>query len=284
MVESASGSLSQPAQIFLGIVLITIGVTIAFASQTPLITQPDEDIFKLTNPATEATATWLRQQDGMVMVNVPAGVFVMGSPDDDPLADADEKPERRLDLARFWIDRTEVTNAQYRLCVTEGRCPASVFQDDLTYNQPNQPVVGVPWEAAATYCAWVGARLPTEAEWEKAARGADGRKFPWGDAPPTCEYAVISSHGQTGCGRGSQAWPVGSKPAGVSPYGALDMIGNVWEWTATDYDEFSKVLKGGSWLYEGRNVRAAYRYFNPPEVTIQAIGFRCAMNNPIEEP
>ena len=184
------------------------------------------------------------------MVYVPAGEFVMGSPEGQ--GDADEHPQRRVYLAAYWIDKLPVTVAEYRKFTrATGRkmplAPEWGWKDD-------HPVVNVTWEEAAAYAAWSGKRLPTEAEWEKAARGTDGRVYPWGNVwdPGKCSNAHNSRTTQ----------PVGSYPAGASPYGALDMAGNVWQWCADWYGPYQstsirrptgpisgrhRALRGGSW-------------------------------------
>jgi formylglycine-generating enzyme required for sulfatase activity len=171
---------------------------------------------------------------------VPAGEFSMGRNGGD---DPDENPAHTVNLSEFWIDKTEVTNAMYAMCVTDGKCSpprkTSFYLSETTaidnYYGSSQyadhPVVYVSWESANNYCTWTGKRLPTEAEWEKAARGTDGRLFPWGSDAPTCERAKSFDCPPTG------AIKVGSLPSGVSPYGALDMVGNVWEWVADFYSE-----------------------------------------------
>jgi formylglycine-generating enzyme required for sulfatase activity len=225
------------------------------------------------------------------MVYVPAGEFLMGSTDGDPEAGDDEKPQHTAYLDAFWIDQTEVTNAQFRKCVEAGRCQAPTTCDwgEPTYNdgsKADHPVVCVDWNQANAYCQWAGARLPTEAEWEKAARGEDGRTYPWGDSTPACNKAQY--HGCDG-----HSVPVGSTVAGASPYGALGMAGNVWEWVAdwynSDYYTNStannpkgpnsgafRVLRGGSWYDLWDNVRAADRNYGNPSSRSKAFGFRCA--------
>ena len=216
-----------------------------------------------TSTAVASSTVQLRPIDKMQMVYVPAGEFLMGSLPD--TGNSSERPQHVVYLDSYWIDRTEVTNAQYRLCVNAGICSAPGCWKEKDFSDDDQPVVCVDWVQAHTYCQWAGVRLPTEAEWEKAARGLDGRTYPWGEQPPSCLYAVMNEGGK-GCGA-EKPWPVGSKLKGASPYGALDMAGNVWEWVAdwyaADYYQDSpvrnpagpssgldKVLRGGSWSGE----------------------------------
>jgi formylglycine-generating enzyme required for sulfatase activity len=242
-------------------------------------------------PATASAGdTWARPADGMVMVYVPAGEFLMGGADADDQADGDEKPQHSVYLDAFWIDRTEVTNAQFGNCVAAGACqaPVTCSWGEPTYGdggKADHPVVCVAWDQAQAYCRWAGARLPTEAEWEKAARGTEGQRFPWGDGIPDCHKAQYSScEGRT--------LPVGSKAAGASPYGALDMTGNALEWVADwfarDYYANSpehnppgsasgpgRVQRGGGWHLDWRYLRAARRGYNHPANRDHFTGFRC---------
>jgi formylglycine-generating enzyme required for sulfatase activity len=236
-------------------------------------------------PAPAAEAPQTRSADGMAMVYVPAGTFPMGSADSDPDAQYEERPQHQVTLDAFWIDRTEVTNAHYARCVAAGACQKSALADDGRFNGADYPVVGVAWQAAADYCRWAGGRLPSEAEWEYAARGPEGRIYPWGD---TFDGSKVSSAGSAD-GYEYTA-PVGSFPAGASWVGALDMAGNVYEWANNWYDEYSsepqvnpagpssgqtRVLRGGGWYDTSESVRAAYRHGNSPDDPIDAFGFRC---------
>jgi formylglycine-generating enzyme required for sulfatase activity len=270
----------------------TVAATLVLPTKLPEPTRPPPTTQPTPTPI--IVVTRVSEKDGMVMVHVPVGEFLMGSADSDKDAQSDEKPQHTVYLDAFWIDRTEVTNAQYKKCVQAGACKASGFASDSKYNADNQPVVGVSWDAAQAYCQWAGRQLPTEVQWEKAARGAqaDGRIYPWGNQPTTCEYAVMNDGSGNGCGKGDAPWPVGSKPQGASPYGALDMAGNVWEWVADWYDEKyyassppknppgpssgqDRVLRGGSWYNGQAGARAASRGRNSPGDRYNNVGFRC---------
>jgi len=223
---------------------------------------------------------------GMEMVYIPAGNFLMGS----ELSDRNQRPQHKVFLDAFWIDQTEVTNAQYQECVKEGACgsPHEVdYFKDSKYN--NHPIIYVSWDEAQTFCAWAGKRLPTEAEWEKTARGDDGRTYPWGNLKPNSSLTNYFDNK-----KGSSE--VGSYPAGASPYGAMDMAGNVWEWTADWYSpeyykispvrnpmgpEFGekRVVRGGSWFSLTEIVvRTYFRKASNPEIQNYTTGFRCAWN------
>jgi formylglycine-generating enzyme required for sulfatase activity len=171
----------------------------------------------------------ISSRDGAEMVLVPAGEVWMGSDDDDAVDD--ERPRHRVPLPTYYIDKFPVTNVQYRRFLEATRHPDPKYWTDPKFNEPNQPVVGVSWLDAQAYCGWASKRLPTEAEWEKAARGTDGRKYPWGD-----KWDPARANSEDG-GPGKPT-PVGSYPQGVSPYGAHDMAGNVWEWTSSLYKPY----------------------------------------------
>jgi len=227
--------------------------------------------------------------DGAVLLFIPAGPFVMGSANNDLAAQANEKPQTTIFLNAYWIDQTEVTNAHYAQCVQDGLCiePASA-----NYPLPkfaDHPVTNVDWSQAKLYCTWAKRRLPTEAEWEKAARGLDGAIWPWGNKSPDETFANFAINGTQ---------PVGSFAKGASrAYGALDMAGNVWEWVndwyVGDYyktmptdnppgprDGVSnlRVVRGGSWGTNVSSIRAANRNGNAPTEQRSTIGFRCAVD------
>jgi len=233
--------------------------------------------------------------DGMPLHYVFEGEFTMGSDD----GEEDEKPVHTVDLDGFWIDETEVTNEMYAMCVRDGNCNQP---SDITYyedtNYANHPVVFVSWYDAQEYCSWADRRLPTEAEWEKAARGRlEGKKYPWGDESPVCEQ---------GAENGAQYGPTYSdcvgdmahvKSFGKNGFGLYDMAGNVWEWVADWYDDSyysnspllnpsgpdsgqKRVLRGGSWANDKYLMRSAYRNRSDPAVMDADFGFRCAMDAP----
>ena len=224
------------------------------------------------------------------MVLVPGGEFTMGS----PAGDADEQPAHRVLVDSFFMDKYEVTVRQYGVFLQEagGDRPSEWKTMNKTANQ-NRPVMGVDWADAARYCKWAGKRLPTEAEWEKAARGTDGRLYPWGNDPPTPLHA---NFGKTGSNDHGSLAPVGTLEHGKSPYGIYDMAGNVWEWVSDWYDDAYyknsppqnpagpsmggfKVIRGGSWASGPRNLRSADRYWDPPSFrSLYFPGFRCAKN------
>jgi formylglycine-generating enzyme required for sulfatase activity len=216
------------------------------------------------------------------VVVVPGGAFSMGSEEE-----ADERPIRRVHLPTFYIDRTEVTREEYAECVAAAACPPRSGLES-SGARARLPVTEVSWDDAATYCRFVGARLPTEAEWEKAARGTDGRVYPWGDELDCSRGNFGNFEGEGRCptnpGRPS---PVGSFVAGASPYGALDLAGNVWEWVADTYADLSRkassgprpnlrVVRGGACCSMFGLPRAANRVAFPSDYRDVDLGFRCA--------
>jgi len=262
-----------------------ITATVEPATPTPAHTStplPTED------PAPRIGSTQVSPKDGIVLVYVPAGEFLMGSEN----GEDDEKPQHRVTLDAYWIDQTEVTNGMYAKCVAAGACAPPKETGSSTrsnYYDDNQfadyPVIYVDWNQANDYCGWAGRRLPTEAEWEKAARGTDGRSYPWGEGID-CDKANYS-----GCGVGDTT-TVGSYLQGASVYGALDMAGNAWEWVADWYSDTYyirspsenpqgpdsgqfHVLRGGSWIIEGWNLRSSNRYRYNPVNRYYNFGFRC---------
>ena len=211
------------------------------------------------------------------MVHVPAGPFLFGSDD----GDADERPRRRLSTSAFEIDRTEVTRADYARCVAARRCkPVPAALAGPADADPQLPVTFVAWADAQAYCRYAGGRLPTEAEWEKAARGTDGREYPWGDEA-ACERANWGNfEGEGPCAGRNPGRPVavGKYPTGASPYGVQDLGGNVWEWVADKYedDPGRRVVRGGSCCSYFVGPRAANRNAWATDHRDADLGFRCA--------
>ena len=240
------------------------------------------------------------------MVLIPEGKFTMGSDQDEP----GERPAHLVYLDSYYIDRYEVTNAQFTdflnavgettsdlgetLIDLHGRDVwirrwGSTFE--LTLQEyANHPVIQVSWYGARSYCEWASMRLPTEAEWEKAARGSDGRTYPWGEDLPAdrANYGFDGIYGDIGGVK-----PVASYPHGASPYGVHDMAGNVWEWVWDWWDRTyytrsqlrnpqgpevgaNKVLRGGSWMLPKRYLRSSFRFGLVPTGTLRYVGFRCA--------
>jgi len=270
--------------------------------------------------ATRASETTTRERDGAEMITVPAGPFVRGVP---RVARALRDVERKtVELPAFRIDRDEVTVARYRRCYAEGGCkppsvdgepdPATVSEDSETTpklrgcnwgvaGRDKHPINCVDYAGARAYCAWVGARLPTELEWEKAARGGDARRYPWGVWDRTCKRLVWDSGNSIptrGCSKRSTA-EVGTYPGGDSPFGVHDMAGNVWEWVGGMYVEGEYadpqtdatlapgqaygVVRGGGWGRDdgdalAHDVTTRFMWFK--EHRIEGVGFRCAMGAP----
>jgi len=233
-------------------------------------------------------------KDGATLVYVPAGKFTMGSDS----GDYDQIPVHEIHLNAFWIDQKEVTNKQYAACVSGGGCipPADTSSSShISYYGDAQfdefPVINVDWNQAHAYCSWAGRELPTEAQWEKAARGTDGRKYPWGNDSPDSSF--LNSMGNIG-----DTTKTGSYENGKSFYGAYDMAGNVWEWVNDWYDDAyyqnsprsnplgpnsgqARVLRGGSWSSFDFDARSANRYGAKPTATgLGNFGFRCAISLP----
>ena len=208
----------------------------------------------------EERASWPNwRKIGIEMVTVPAGEFLYG------------EDKQRVCLPEYRLARTLVTNAQYKEFVdaTGRAAPLHWEEGRIPAGKDDHPVVCVSWNNAQAFCDWAGCRLPTEREWEKGARGADGREYPWGDTweENRCNSWQSEIRATT---------PVGRYPQGASPYGLLDMAGNAWEWCQDWYDAGRNVLRGGSWLEGPRWVRAAFRGMNDPARWDFFIGFRCA--------
>ncbi len=263
-----------------------------------------------------ASAAWTPPSsafEGMALV--PAGPFTMGA---DEGGEPDEHPAHTVTLPAFYLDLTEVTNEAYHACILEGLCPppdpknaaANRFGPDARFRGPRQPASSLGWDSARAYCAWVKKRLPTEAEWEKAARGPDARKYPWGNEEPSASRGVFG---------GAVTGEVGAHPTGAGPYGHLDLAGNVWEWVEDIYDPYAyqragaaagkggtceealsalaelrslgkrgftgsnpipteceHVLRGGAFNYSAPGLRSSNRVHHPGRFHLVMSGFRCA--------
>ena len=213
-------------------------------------------------------------------VTIPAGVFTQGS----TKGEEDERPARKVTLKAFAIDRTEVTRGDYGACVAAHKCKAVVAPDAKAAGAGEDadklPVTGVDWNDAQAYCRFAGGRLPTEAEWEKAARGTDGREYPWGEDADCARGNWGNFEGEGPCAERNPGRPVavGTYASGASPYGVLDLGGNVWEWVADKYDEDPKrrVVRGGSCCSYFVGPRSANRNAWAPEHRDGDLGFRCA--------
>jgi formylglycine-generating enzyme required for sulfatase activity len=259
----------------------------------------------------ENGSTRVSEIDQMEQVYVPSGEFIMGSNDIEAKVTLEggraypEIPVNTVYLDGYWIDKYEVTTSQYALCVEAGVCQPPYLSSSETrpkyYGNPeyaNYPVIWVNWHMARAYCEWAGRRLPTEAEWEKAARGTDGRKYPWGNEPVSGERANFCD---VNCPRTianelyddgyADTSPVGNYPAGASPYGAMDMSGNVWEWIGTLIRDYpydpndgredldangERVWRGGPWSNGYWWMRSAVRYRSIPSYWYVNLGIRCA--------
>ena len=272
------------------------------ATVEPTATEPEVPV---------AGATRVAEIDQMVQVYVPAGEFIMGSDDVEAKVKLEggraypEIPLHTNYTDGYWIDKYEVTTSQYALCVDAGVCQHPYKTSSETrpsyYGDPeyaDYPVIWVSWYMATQYCDWAGRRLPTEAEWEKASRGTDGRKYPWGNDPVSGERANFCD---TNCPREianhnfddgyADTSPVGNYPAGASPYGAMDMSGNVWEWTSSIIEPYpydpndgredpdvykERVWRGGPWSNGYWWLRSSVRYRSIPSYWYVNLGFRCA--------
>jgi formylglycine-generating enzyme required for sulfatase activity len=261
--------------------------TVTKPAETP--TKPAETVTKPAETSSARPAALgigsrsVNPKDGAEMCWVPEGEFIMGSSN----GDDDEKPKRTVYLDGFWMYKHEVTVAQYRrFCAETGR----KMPDPPSWGwKEDHPIVNVSWDDAQAYADWAGVQLPTEAQWEKAARGTDGRTFPWGDTfDPSKAVCSVAPRKE------KSTAPVGSIPSGASPYGCLDMSGNVWEWCSDWYDggyyarapnrnpenrraSTDRVQRGGSWYFGFTDhKRASYRDRCPPDIANVISGFRCS--------
>jgi len=295
-------TLPPPASTVILATEIATATLSATGTAVPSITAPAATVAASATSTATATAsgtlvagaTEMAKTDGMVLVYVPAGNFLMGSVDGDPLARGNEKPQHTVMVDAFWIDQTEVTNAQYRACLAAQACTnpqgfnsstrADYFHDE---KYANYPVVWVNWIQAGQYCTWAGRRLLSESEWEKAARGDDGRLYPWGNEPPDNTLLNFNLAAK-------DTTAVGSFPNGASPYGAFDLAGNVVEWVdGYYYDSYFtvvsnkitptpsfrggvRILRSSSWGDVVADIRAAARRYSIAQGNaFNDVGFRC---------
>ena len=241
-------------------------------------------------PALPPLPVTITGNDGAPMVLVPAGEFTMGSEQ----GDDDEQPVHRVVLDRFYLDTFEVTNGRFAKFVAaiQSEPPWGFADQETPVVQAERPVRWVNWLEATGYCLWAGKRLPSEAEWEKAARGTDGRTYPWGNEPPTAAHAVF------GLKEGDETVsPIGNRDAGSSPYGVHDLAGNLYEWVTDWYDDAfytqsvpsnprgpvegtAKVQRGGSYINSPYRLRSAFRTKSDPTEHDPHVGFRCAQDAP----
>jgi formylglycine-generating enzyme required for sulfatase activity len=273
--------------VILSLVLSSCNNTTAPPSPSATLSPSATPSMNASVSSSEIGSTWVRPADGMIMVYVPEGDFTMGGTNASWV-----KPVHKVTLDAYWIDQTEVTNAMYEKCVQAGACQNPGVTKSLTrqtyYGDPqydSYPVIMVRWDDADAYCTWAGARLPTEAEWEKAARGPDGNSWPW-------VYYSTSNHLENYNNNYGDTKAVGSYPDGVSPYGALDMAGNVAEyvsdWWSDTYNNSPafnpqgpstgqyKIYRGGSYADPDYMTKPSWRNSSDPLAGSWNIGFRCA--------
>jgi serine/threonine protein kinase len=258
--------------------------------QVPNVLVPSAETPKVTSTTyVSPDSNIISPIDGMELVFVPAGDFLMGSTEE--IGYANEHPQHTVYLDGYWIDKTEVTNGMYAKCVEDSICTAPSSKTSLThesyFGNPTfnlYPVINVSWDQASNYCQWAGRALPTEAQWEKAARGVEGRIYPWGNTILNQSMANYWTRDTV---------QVANYPEGASPYGVLDMAGNVWEWVADWYGEnyYTEsprenptgpitgdyhVVKGGSFYHNETYIRSALRSLYLSTTSQPYIGFRCA--------
>ena len=241
-------------------------------------------------PALPKFPATITGKDGAPMVLVPAGEFTMGSDE----GDDDEQPVHRVFLDNFYLDIFEVTNGRFAKFVAaiQSEPPWGFADQETPVVRADHPVRWVNWLEATGYCLWAGKRLPTEAEWEKAARGPEGRVYPWGNEPPTPAHAVF------GLKEGAETVsPIGNRDLGRSPYGIHDLAGNLYEWVADWYDETiyttqptinprgpvegtTKGQRGGSYINSPYRLRTSFRTKSDPTEHDPHVGFRCAQDAP----
>jgi formylglycine-generating enzyme required for sulfatase activity len=297
----------SPTSIVLRLKTPTVTLRVNTATVQPAVT--NTSVSKITPTATGLPAGRVHESgeiqkspvDGAFLIYIPAGLFLQGASTTDTFAQANEKPQHAVTLNAFWIDQNKVTNKMYRTCEMDHGCstpqkiPWPVLGDAKGYYTnsafDDYPVVNVTWDQAYTYCSWAGRRLPTEAEWEKAARGTDGRLYPWGSATPDNKHLNFATHV-------SHTSQVGKYPDGVSPYGVMEMVGNTFEWVSDFYDALyysysppsnptgpvisgsnTRVIRGISWGVDNHLARVTSRSGKWNLSFDEQTGFRCAGNS-----
>ncbi|MCX5722632.1 MAG: SUMF1/EgtB/PvdO family nonheme iron enzyme [Nitrospirae bacterium] len=251
---------------------------------------PPSGVGAAPKPAGVQPPAEITGKDGVPMMLVPAGEFTMGS----DKGDDDEQPVHRVFLDSFYMDKFEVTNGRFAKFVEaiQSEPPWGFADKETPVVRSDRPVRWVNWMEAFGYCLWAGKRLPTEAEWEKAARGTDGRVYPWGNDQPTAAHAVF------GLKEGADmVAPIGNRDKGKSPYGVHDLAGNLYEWVTDWYDEqfytknpainprgpvegTAKVQRGGSYINNSYRLRSSFRTKGDPTEHDPNVGFRCAEDAP----
>jgi formylglycine-generating enzyme required for sulfatase activity len=288
---------------FISLTLLVVGVVMKATSggHPPTTTTPSSTPSAATGttaapPSTAPSATAAGVAEDMI--KIPAGTFTMGNDKEGP----GDRPAHKVTLKSFYIDKTEVTADAYRACADAGVCTArnvhpkrgyaaGAYGCNIEKERGSHPANCVDREQADAYCTWAKKRLPTEAEWEYAARGSESREYPWGNSAPTsCAQAVLSGIGGS-CGQRKGTMPVGSAIDGASPFGVLDMAGNVFEWVADGYAPYDAgdqtdplvplgnkkgVIRGGSWDYSAQAAKTSFRTSWVSEAGNASIGFRCA--------
>jgi iron(II)-dependent oxidoreductase len=284
------------------VILISVLFLIIFS--TSVLGNKNRDINDAGSASTSSADSGPKPPDEMILI--PEGIFLMGSTEQQALAAWRENdsgygkesylaeyPQRKIALPDFYIDKKEVSNGDFKMFVDATHHTAPALWADQNLNSSNRPVVGVSWNDADAYCRWLGKRLPTEPEWEKAARGMDGRIWPWGNSwdPTKDNHGNGTEYGLDGSDGYEYTAPVGAE-LGASPYGALNMAGNVYEWVADDFDAYPendrydqpdfgkgfKVIKGGAYTDGKIEQRPASRIGYQKDFKDVDIGFRCARN------
>jgi formylglycine-generating enzyme required for sulfatase activity len=247
--------------------------------------------------AADMAAGWkVEPRSGLEFVYLPGGTFHLGCEPQDTRCEPDERPGRPVTVAALWMGRTDVTVAAYGRCVATGACSKPKSPEGATEcnwaakGREQHPINCIDWSQAMSFCRWIGGALPTAAEWEFAAKGGESRTYPWGEAPLDprranfCDRQCLSVHHEWQAADVSReaddGWagtsPVGSYPEGATKQGLLDMAGDVWQWTSSDYDSRMKEIRGGSWAV-AKLMRASFRGSVVASSASPVIGLRCRL-------